>query len=1174
MNKTTSLLRTCAEIEPDMKEKWQKVMDLIAGMFGVPAALITCALPEELEVVVYSGSDDNTFQAGQKLKLGSGLYCEAVMNTRKEAIVPNALEDPAWREGIGVAFGFVSYIGFPVLWPNGDLFGTVCVLDTKPHTFTEHEIGTISLTAMIITDSLKALQDRTQLKNEIVRQELAAIALRESEERFRAVFDLSPTAVMITTAAEGRFIDMNDACLKLFGVQKQETIGKVVTDFPMYGDPSERQVVLEKLRRDKKIRNHISYKKTRQGEDLELNVSVDPITIGGELCLIATLYDLTEQKKLERQLMTANERLTLATQAAGIGIWDWDIQNTVLRWDENLARLFNVKRYSSADFNEWIGRVHPDDRERCQEELCAALMEDKSCSLQFRVRMSGEDVRVMQTYGRVIRDNYGVPVRMLGINYDITDKVQAQAQLEASEARLRRAQQMARVGNWEFHPGKRVFWASEEGLGLYGIRNETPYCDAKTIQGAVLREDRPMMDAAMKKVLDGAPYDAQFRIRRLDNGEVRVLRSIAELGSDPADGSAIVKGVVQDITDFVHAEERLVESERRYKALFDNTSAVHLVVDRQTGAITEANAAAERFYGWSIGQLRQMNATDLNGVPLETMRERLSLAYDGLRQYYESQHRLANGEMRSVGVFCGPIDLGGRQYVHYIIHDITDRRLAEEKLLASEARYRNLFHNNAAVQIIIDCGTGAIFDANSAACLYYNMALEEIQKKKIWEIDPSPREFIWSKIHTAMSTGTEHVLTRHYRGDGEIRDVEVYGGRVDLGGHTLVHAIVHDITERKQAEEALAESEQRFRLFVENAPDGVFVETKGRFVYVNHKTKEMFGVDTEEELIGRDVLSSFSEEYRDSIRERMRMLSRELQPVPLKDEAIIRMDGRKLNVEVSAVPFHYQGSNGALVFMRDITDRRQMQKEKETMEAQLQQKQKLEAIGTLAGGVAHEINNPVTGIINYAQLAGESPAADQEIKDFCGEIIYEGRRIADIVSSLLKFARQEKKTHSPAQMNDIVMGTLSLTRTILRHDQIGLEVDIPDDLPSVKCRSQQIQQVVMNLITNARDALNARYKEYNENKRIMIKCRMFEKEDRRWLRLAVEDRGTGIPADVMDKIFDPFFTTKPRDEGTGLGLSISHGIVREHHGELYFETTPGEYTRAVLELPVDNGWTI
>jgi len=159
-------------------------------------------------------------------------------------------------------------------------------------------------------------------------------------------------------------------------------------------------------------------------------------------------------------------------------------------------------------------------------------------------------------------------------------------------------------------------------------------------------------------------------------------------------------------------------------------------------------------------------------------------------------------------------------------------------------------------------------------------------------------------------------------------------------------------------------------------------------------------------------------------------------------------------------------------------------------------------------------------------------------------------------------------------MNDSVDDTLSVVRTIIRRDQITLEVDVPDDLPKIKCRSQQIQQALMNLLINARDALNERYPEHDPDKIISVTARTFEKEGQQWVRTTVEDHGGGIPAEIRDRVFEPFFTTKDRTKGTGLGLSISHGIVQDHHGELRVECEPGESTRFHIELPVDNGWSL
>lgn len=179
---------------------------------------------------------------------------------------------------------------------------------------------------------------------------------------------------------------------------------------------------------------------------------------------------------------------------------------------------------------------------------------------------------------------------------------------------------------------------------------------------------------------------------------------------------------------------------------------------------------------------------------------------------------------------------------------------------------------------------------------------------------------------------------------------------------------------------------------------------------------------------------------------------------------------------------------GMLGVSTDITERQRAEAEKRAMAVQLQQAQRLESIGTLAGGVAHEINNPIMGIMNYAQLIIDKlNGQDEMLQEFAGEIINETERIATIVKNLLGFARRdEKQALSMARPVDIVQSTLSLMNTVLRHDQIALTVNVPDDMPSIRCHSQQLQQVLMNLVTNARDALNEKYPGYDENKRITV----------------------------------------------------------------------------------------
>ncbi|MCP4679162.1 MAG: PAS domain S-box protein [Deltaproteobacteria bacterium] len=285
-------------------------------------------------------------------------------------------------------------------------------------------------------------------------------------------------------------------------------------------------------------------------------------------------------------------------------------------------------------------------------------------------------------------------------------------------------------------------------------------------------------------------------------------------------------------------------------------------------------------------------------------------------------------------------------------------------------------------------------------------------------------------------------------------------------------------------------------------------------------------------------------------------------------------DGHATAYLFTGVRFELDGVPCLIGMGVDISKRKSLEDERRKLEDQSRQQHKLEAIGTLAGGVAHEINNPISGIMGYARLISDRLDPESPLREFSDGIGMETERVASIVRNLLAFARQEKEYHSPARIIDIVESTLSLVRTIIHRDQITLKVDVPDDLPTIKCRRQQIQQVLLNVLTNARDALNKRYPSYDPNKIIVVTVVPFEKEGRLWIRITIEDHGPGIPDEIRGRLFDPFFTTKDRAKGTGLGLSISHGIVHEHHGELLVECEAGQSTRFHIDLPVDNGWSL
>jgi len=374
---------------------------------------------------------------------------------------------------------------------------------------------------------------------------------------------------------------------------------------------------------------------------------------------------------------------------------------------------------------------------------------------------------------------------------------------------------------------------------------------------------------------------------------------------------------------------------------------------------------------------------------------------------------------------------------------------------------------------------------------------------------------------------------------------------------------------QKEDEAALRENEALFSGFFNQGNIGMAITSleKG-WVKVNKKICDMLGYSKNELMKMTWTEITYPDDLEPDFVLFNQMISGEIENYEMekrffkKDQTIIHT-----YLTVSCI-HHADGSiDKVLATIQDITKRKKL-------ENQLLQSQKMESLGTLAGGVAHEINNPVNGIMNYAQLIKDEIDDSNSLTEFADEIIHETQRVSTIVRNLLTFARDEKESHSPARLEDIINAVLSLVQATIRKDQIQINVNIPSELPKIKCRSQQIQQIFMNLMTNARDALNEKYTEYDINKKITISAKLYQKEGRRWICTTVEDSGNGIDSSIQDKVFDPFFTSKPREKGTGLGLSISYGIVKDHHGELSMESRSGEYTKFYLDLPVDNGWDI
>jgi len=372
-----------------------------------------------------------------------------------------------------------------------------------------------------------------------------------------------------------------------------------------------------------------------------------------------------------------------------------------------------------------------------------------------------------------------------------------------------------------------------------------------------------------------------------------------------------------------------------------------------------------------------------------------------------------------------------------------------------------------------------------------------------------------------------------------------------------------DVDDRKRAD-------QRFRALVESAPHGIFVQAEGRFFFVNAAACRLFGVADAAELIGEPVLDAFAPEDRDRVRERIRRLNEERQPVESVEESIVRRDGERVPLEVSAVPIEYRGARGALVFAVDLSERRRSEQERARLEAQFRQAQKMEAVGRLAGGVAHDFNNLLTVILGYADEAVARLAAADPARADLLEIRRAGESAAALTRQLLAFSRQQVLAPAILDLNAVLAPLEGMLARLLGAD-VEVRLRLAPSLGRVEADANQLEQVVMNLAVNARDAMP-------DGGRLTIETADVELDDAYaeqhvgvepgpYVMLAISDDGCGMDAATRERLFEPFFTTKEGGRGTGLGLATVYGIVKQSGGHIWIYSEPGQGTTFRVYLP-------
>ncbi|HMD60331.1 MAG TPA: PAS domain S-box protein [Opitutaceae bacterium] len=612
-------------------------------------------------------------------------------------------------------------------------------------------------------------------------------------------------------------------------------------------------------------------------------------------------------------------------------------------------------------------------------------------------------------------------------------------------------------------------------------------------------------------------------------------------------------------------------AEEKFAKAFRTCPDAMAITELESGRIIEVNDSHERLTGYTREEALGRTSVDLGMFKSAQDREAFAAPLRAMGTVHRLECRVLDRAGRPVDVLFSAecFALGGLKCVLTIIQDISERKRTETALQANEERLRS-FIENSTVGIYRSTPEGRIILANPAIVRIMGYeSFQELTSRNI-EIDcleaSYPRQEFRERIEKAgQLRGWE---AKWKRRDGTTIFVRETANvvRGPDGQVQYYDGIIEDISDRKKAEQALRESEERFRNLTAAAFEGIVISEKGRVIDINDQGLKLFGCERRE-MIGRDILDFIGPESRQVVAESIRT-NREV----AYEHQLLRKDGSRFYAEAQAKMMRMGDRMVRMTALRDITERRQAEQRQKNLEEQIRHMQKMEALGTLAGGIAHDFNNILTGILGNLQLAEMDLPSGHPASGALRSADKASWRARDLIARILSFSRLDRDNRAPAALAPVVIEAVQLLRVGLP-GQVEIRTEIDTNCPLVVFDPGQIHQVIMNLGTNSALSMHDRRGELTvELHPVTPGEALCERHPQvtsgHKVCLTLRDNGDGMDEAVLKRIFEPFYTTKALGHGTGLGLAMVHAIMKSHNGAIVVKSAPGSGTTFDLYFPV------
>jgi nitrogen fixation negative regulator NifL len=877
--------------------------------------------------------------------------------------------------------------------------------------------------------------------------------------------------------------------------------------------------------------------------------------------------DITERKAYEEQLAQSVSLLRATIESGTSGLLVVNLQGKVTICNDRFLEMWGIPAELAAQadaalFQKFAQKQlqEPEAFLRCVQEIYRQPETESHDTLQLK------DGRIVDRVSRPQRLGDKIIGRVWNFR-DVTERRLADKTLRESRDNLNRAQAVAKMGSWQLDIPRNILKWSAETHRIFEVPADRPLTlDAFT--ACIHPDDLEKVRAAWDAALHGAHYDIEHRI--LCGDKIKWVRKQAEVVFDSAGKPREGIGTVQDITEHRQAEAALESERQLLRTMIDLAPDFIFIKDTESRFLV-ANDSLAKCYRRTPAEM--LGHTDAEFVPavLATRfrRSEQEVITTGTLHSYEDTICFPDGITRTVvtnmvafrdphGKIAGLIGIG---------RDITGQKATEKSM-----RLQSVSLNAAANTVVITDAQGNIEWANPAFTLTTGYTLAEALGRNPRDLISSGKhepEFfrrMWQTI-LAGEVWTGEVINR--RKNGELFDEEMTITPLLDDDKNITHfiAIKQDITRRRQAEEALRESEHRLQQMAASLQEAVWLRDTGtrKILYVNPAFEQITGHTCEEFYQKHSlVLDLIHPDDREAV---LQAWDASFQTKAFDvQHRIIRADGRVRWVQGRMFPVRNAAGeiHRAATTLADITDQVEADQAHRNLEIQLRQSQKMEAIGQLSGGIAHDFNNILTVIQGNAALLLGFDLSAEEIRDCSDQIARAGERAAGLTRQLLMFARKQQMQPVPLDLNETALHMTKMLQRILGED-IALRSEYSPALPLIQADAGMVEQIILNLAVNARDAMP-------DGGRLTIRTLVESPQAGATapthVCLAIADTGTGIAPEILPRIFEPFFTTKEVGKGTGLGLATVYGIVQQHHGEISVQSEPGKGTAFKVYFPI------